>query len=49
VGVGVGVDVGLGVGVGVCVCKLGLHGAGALPRRGINPQASAPSTARRCS
>ncbi len=33
----------------VCMCKLGLHGAGALPRRGINPQASAPSTARRCS
>jgi hypothetical protein len=29
----------------VCVCKLGLHRAGALPRRGINPQASAPSTA----
>jgi hypothetical protein len=32
-----------------CVCKLGLHNAGALPRRGINPQASAPSAARRCS
>ncbi len=32
----------------VCVCKLGLHNAGAFSRRGINPQASAP-TARHCS